>query len=120
MRVRGIRGATTVDKNTETEIKKATVELVDLIINENDIEIEDIAFVQFSTTKDINAAYPARFAREFCGFENVPLMSANEQEVEGSLKMCLRVLVCVNTDKAQDKIKHQYLKGAVVLRPDLF
>lgn len=46
-------------------------------------------------------------------------MCTNEMEVPGSLRMCIRVLMHVNTDIPNDKIKHVYLKGAKVLRPDL-
>ena len=119
MAVRGIRGAITVENNTEVAIKEATVELINKIIEENDIKLEDIVYTLFSTTKDINAAYPAKFARLNCGFDKVPMMSTNEQEVPGSLQMALRVLIVVNTDKKQDEMKHQYLKGAKALRPDI-
>ncbi len=119
MAVRGIRGAITVDTNSEADMKTATVELISKMIEENGIKLEDIVYTQFSTTKDLNCAFPAKFARLDLGFTSVPMMSANEQEVEGSLRMALRVLIVVNTDKKQEEIKHQYLKGAKVLRPDL-
>jgi chorismate mutase len=38
--------------------------------------------------------------------------------VPGSLPMCLRILLHVNTDKTADQIVHVYLRGARVLRPD--
>lgn len=119
MEVRGIRGATTVDNNTEADIKNATVELINKMIAENNVNLKDIIYTQFSTTLDIDKAYPAKFARLECGFDKVPMMSTNEQVVEGSLKMALRVLMLINTDKNQSEIKHQYLKGARVLRPDI-
>ena len=119
MAVRGIRGAITVDGNTDIFIKNATVELINKMIQENNIKLEDIVYTLFSTTKDLNAAYPAKFARLNCGFVNVPMMSTNEQEVTGSLTMTLRILIVVNTIKSQKEMKHQYLKGARVLRPDI-
>ena len=119
MAVRGIRGAITVESNTEIAIKEATVELINAIIKENNIKLEDIVYTLFLTTKDLNKAYPAKFARLNCGFTLVPMMSTNEQEVTGSLTMALRVLIVVNTDKKQNEMKHQYLKGARVLRPDI-
>jgi len=119
LEVRGIRGATTVDSNTEQDLKEATVELINKMIEENNIKLEDIAFAQFSTTKDLDCAFPAKFARLECNFVNVPMMSSNEQEVKNSLQMALRILLVVNTDKKQNEIKHQYLKGAKVLRPDI-
>ena len=116
---RGIRGAITVEENTTVAIKKATVELLTEIIKKNDIKISDIAFAIFTLTKDLNAAFPAKFAREELDFKMVPMMCYNEAEINGSIKMCLRVLITVNTKKAQDGIKHVYLKGAKILREDL-
>jgi chorismate mutase len=117
--LRGIRGAITVGRNNEEEIKKATLELVEAVLKENNIKEQDIAFVNFTATCDINCAYPAKFARMHQNFKNVPLTCTQEMQVEDSLKMCIRTLFCVNTIKSQDEMKHQYLKGASVLRPDI-
>jgi chorismate mutase len=42
-----------------------------------------------------------------------------EMYVPGSLPMCVRILMHVNTAKAQDEVQFVYLRGAKVLRPDL-
>ena len=34
----------------------------------------------------------------------------------GGLPMCIRVMLLVNTEKAQDEIENVYLRGAVNLR----
>lgn len=119
MYVRGVRGAITLENNTVEEIKKATVELLTQMIEKNNIDLKDISSAIFTLTKDINAAYPAKFAREELNFNTVPMMCFNELEIEGSLKMCLRVLLSVNTSLSQSEINHIYLKGAKVLRKDL-
>ncbi len=119
MLMRGIRGATTLENNNKKSIKEATVELIDAILDKNNIEIENIAFVIFTVTSDIDADFPAKYAREYCGFENVPMMCYREMDVKGAITKCLRILICVNTTKNQKDIKHQYLKGAVRLRPDI-
>ena len=116
---RGVRGAITLKENTKEEIKQATVELLSAILNENDIQIQDIAFAIFTLTNDLNADFPAKYARLNCGFNKVPMMCYNELNVDGSLKMCLRVLLNINTNKTQDEIKHIYLKDAAILREDL-
>lgn len=116
---RGIRGAITLSKNTKEEIKLATVELLKEILEQNDIKKEDISFVIFTTTKDIDADFPAKYARQELSFNKVAMMCYNELDVENSLKMCLRVLLSVNTTKTQEEIKHIYLKGAKALRADL-
>ncbi len=118
MLTRGIRGAITLEDNTEVSVKEATCELLDEIIKQNNIEISDIAFCIFTVTSDIDAAFPAKFARLHNNFAQVPMMCYREMDVKGAISMCLRVLICINTTKKQDEIKHVYLKGAKVLRPD--
>ncbi len=119
MFTRGIRGAITVLANTPEEIEKATVELINEILAQNSITTEDIAFAIFTLTKDLNSAFPAKFARLSCGFNQVPMMCYQELDVPNSIRMCLRVLFTINTDKTQKEIKHIYLKGAKALRTDL-
>lgn len=116
---RGVRGAITLESNTIEEIKKATVELLTQMIEKNNIDKKDISSAIFTLTKDINAIYPAKIAREELNFDSVPMMCFNELEIEGSLKMCLRVLLSINTNLKQSEINHVYLKGAQVLRKDL-
>ena len=119
VQTRGIRGATVVSSNISEDIEKATVELTNEIIAQNSIMVQDIAFAIFTLTKDLNAAFPAKFARLNCGFDMVPMMCYQELDVPNSIRMCLRVLFVVNTDKNQNEIKHVNLKGAKALRTDL-
>ncbi len=118
MLVRGIRGATTIEKDQEDEILAATIELLQVIKQENKIDIEDIASILFTTTSDIKSAFPALAARKI-GWDKVPLLCFQEIEVPGALSRCIRVLMHVNTDKKQDEIKHIYLKDARQLRKDI-
>lgn len=117
--VRGIRGATVVSANTPEAIEEATVEIVNEMIAQNALCTKDIAFAIFTLTKDLNAAFPAKFARLCCGFDMVPMMCYQELDVPNAIKMCLRVLLTVNTKVGQNDIKHVYLKGAKALRADL-
>ena len=39
--------------------------------------------------------------------------------VPGSLPRCLRILMHVNTERAQSEMTHVYLRDARALRPDL-
>ncbi|MDD3237651.1 MAG: chorismate mutase [Candidatus Gastranaerophilales bacterium] len=119
MMTRGIRGAITVDENTPEDISKATITLLTELLIKNQVKNEDISHVVFTLTKDLDAAFPAKFARESLNWDFIPMVCFNELKVEGSLKKCLRVLVVANTDKNQKDIFHVYLKGAKVLRPDL-
>jgi len=117
MLCRGIRGATTVDSNTPEAILSATAELLTAMTNANSIGVEDVASVIFTTTPDLNAEFPALAARRL-GWNDVALLCGHEMAVPGSLAMCLRILLHVNTDKRAEQIVHVYLRGAQVLRPD--
>ena len=116
MYCRGIRGATTVERNEREEILSATTELLQLIIHQNDLQIEDIASAIFSLTEDLDAEFPAVAAR-MLGWTEVPLLCTREIPVPGSLPMCIRVLLHVNTTRSLAEIQHVYIRGATNLRP---
>jgi chorismate mutase len=118
MPCRGVRGATTTEANTSEEILKATIQLLALMIRQNDIRQEDVASAIFTTTRDLNAEFPALAARQL-GWLNVALMCGYELEVPGSLSGCIRILLHWNTEKSAAEIHHVYIKGAARLRPDL-
>lgn len=115
---RGIRGATSVDINDAVAIITATRELLERIVAANDLLVEDVISVIFTATPDLDAAYPARAAREM-GWMNTPLLCMQEMVVAGSLPRCIRVLVLWNTDLSPDQVQHVYLGRARALRPDL-
>ena len=119
MTVRGIRGAITAAENKEEAILEAARSLLEAMAAANPgLEAEDTASAWFTTTPDLNAAYPAKAARQL-GWQQVPLLCTQEIPVPGGLPLCIRVLLHWNTEKKQDEIKHVYLGGAAVLRPDL-
>lgn len=115
MITKGIRGAITVDSNTESAIESATLELLQELISQNNIDAEAISHVIFTTTSDLNASFPAKFARTQMGWENVAMMCFHELDVPQSLKMCLRVLIVLNCTE-DFKPKFIYLKDASTLR----
>lgn len=119
MKVRGIRGAITVDANEEKPILEATIALLREIVAANGFETEDIACVWVTVTQDLDATFPARAIRQMAGWELVPLMCSLEIPVKGSLERCVRLMVMVNTEASQAEIRHVYLGGAQTLRPDL-
>ena len=115
---RGVRGATTIEQNTQDQILSATQTLLTTMLMQNQIDSQDIASILFTTTADITAAYPAKAAREL-GMQLVPLLCFQEMQVEGSLPFCIRILIHWNTSQSQDQIQHIYLNQAQQLRPDL-
>ena len=117
--IRGVRGAITVQVNTEKEIMQATDRLLHSMIVENEIAPEDVASVFISVTDDITEAFPAKVLRSLDGWSYVPVMCMKEITVSNALEKCIRVMIHVNTGKSQQEINHIYLENAVVLRPDL-
>jgi chorismate mutase len=116
MYCRGIRGATTVERNDREKILAATTELLQLLVLHNDLQTEDIASAIFTLTDDLNAEFPAVAARGL-GWTETALMCARELPVLGSLDKCIRVLLHVNTELSAAEIQHIYIRGAINLRP---
>lgn len=119
MAVRGIRGATTTEEDSEAAIVQATSELLARIAHENALDPDDIAAAWFTTTPDLTAEFPAAAARQL-GWGDVPLMCAHEMSVPASnprsLPRCIRVLLLVNTNVPSSEIRFVYLRGAETLR----
>lgn len=116
--LRGVRGATTVEANERGLIMARVTEMLSVLVVENNIELTDLGAAIFSATPDLDAAFPAAAARTL-GWGEVPLFGTQELDVEGGVPLCIRVLLLWNSDKNQNEIKHIYLHGASVLRPDL-
>ena len=116
MTTRGIRGATTVERNDRDAILKGTRELLEVLIRLNGLRPDDIGYVWFTVTPDLDAEFPAFAAREL-GWTEVPLMCGREIPVPGALGRCIRVLVSWNTAKGQREVRHAFLRGAKSLRP---
>lgn len=118
MYFKAIRGATTVENNDATEIIEETKKMLCEIVEKNDLQREDIISAIFTTTRDLDAAYPAVGARQI-GWTGVALMCMSEMFVPGSLEKCIRVVLHINAEDKNKEIKYAYLKGAKILRPDL-
>jgi chorismate mutase len=119
MAVRGLRGAINARENTAASILEATRELLQEIIRANDLaDFSEIVSAVFTTSPDLNAAYPAEAARAL-GMHQVPLLCAREIDVPGGMPMCIRILLHLNSDKRQDEMVHVYLRDARKLRPDM-
>ena len=113
---RGIRGATTVERNSREEILAATDELLKLLIEKNDLHPNDVVSIIFTLTEDLDAEFPAVAARNL-GWVETALMCTREIPGPGSLQKCIRVLIHVNTTRSASEIQHVYIRKAVNLRP---
>jgi chorismate mutase len=115
MNLRAIRGAIQVGANTPEEIASGVKELLPAILEANSIIADQVISVILTCTPDLNAAFPAAFAREI-GFGAVPLLCAVEMDVPGALPLVIRVMLHA---ELTDAANHVYLRGATALRRDL-
>ena len=119
MTVRGIRGAISVDADDPDQIRSATRELIEAILERNEIsDFDDVISAVFTTTPDLTSCFPAEAARSI-GMTTVPLLCAAEIPVQGAMPLCIRILLHVNSERKPADIEHVYLREAQKLRPDM-
>ena len=112
-----IRGATTIVQDNKTEISASVKELLDEVFAVNVLQKEEVKCFIFSLTTDIHSYHPAKAARE-SGYDFAPLFAAIEPEIDGGLKLCIRLMLL--TELADNRAaKHIYQKGAKTLRKDI-
>jgi len=115
MITKGIRGAITVDENSSEAIGSSTIKLLKEMVKRNNIELDSISHVIFTLTKDLNADFPAKYARLNLKWKDVPMMCFHELDVPNSLPKCLRVMIVVNCGEGFVP-EFVYLEGAANLR----
>jgi chorismate mutase len=115
--LRAIKGATTVAVDGAREICDATSELLGVLLAANGLGVGDVVSLFLTATPDLRSEFPARGARE-AGWDDVPMLCAAELSVPGALPRCIRALVHVELPAGRLP-RHEYLRGARVLRPDL-
>lgn len=118
MPVLALRGAITIDEDRPGEIGEAVTRILRTLFERNGLKNQDVVSILFSATKDIRSAPPAAAARAF-GLVDVPLLCTQEMDVDGSLALCIRLLLHVETSRPRQDLQHVFLRGATVLRPDL-
>lgn len=115
MITKGIRGAITVEENSSEAIGSATIKLLQEMVRRNNVETHLISHAIFTLTPDLNAEFPAKYARINLKWKDVAMMCFNEIDVPNSLKMCLRVMLVVNCSENFEP-EFVYLEGASGLR----
>ncbi|HEX9260604.1 MAG TPA: chorismate mutase [Acidimicrobiales bacterium] len=118
MSVLALRGATTIDDDSPAHITERVKALMAALFERNELDAEQVISIVVTGTPDIRSSHPATAVRAF-GLPDVPILGAQEMAIEGSLPRCVRLLVHVDTDKPRDALRHVFLEGATVLRPDL-
>lgn len=117
MRLFALRGAISVERNNAQDILDATTQLMREIMARNALEPNNVVSCIFTTTRDLNAEFPAVAARAV-GFDRVPLLCAQEIPVPQSMPHVIRVLIHYYADEGHEPA-HVYLGDARELRTDL-
>ena len=112
-----IRGATTASGNSVKEIENAVVELIDELISRNNLIKTNLLSITFTTTKDLDACFPASIARKCNGLDSVAFLDCQQMYVSNDVDYCIRVMAQVLLP-TNYPVKHPYLRGASELRSD--
>ena len=118
MTVRAIRGAVQLERDEREHLLASVDELIREILGQNALSTDDLISMLFTATPDLHSEFPALAARQL-GIGDVPLLCAQELDIDGSMPRVIRVLVHAETDLAKTDVRHVYLRGAVALRRDL-
>jgi len=99
-------------------MNQAVAELIDQMLNRNNVSPDAVINIFLTGTPDLTCAFPAAGIR-IHGLTDVPLMCAQEMDVDGALERVVRIMAQVETDQNRSEVEHVYLRGAEVLRADL-
>ena len=112
-----IRGATTASGNSVEEIEVAVLELIDELISRNNVIKTNLLSITFTTTKDLDACFPASIARKCKGLNSVAFLDCQQMYVINDVDFCIRLMAQVLLPP-NHSVKHPYLRGAAKLRSD--
>jgi chorismate mutase len=88
------------------------------VLERNGLTAEDLISVWFTATPDLHSDFPAAGARKL-GIVDVPLICAQELDVDGAMPRVVRVMAHVESDLPRSGITHVYLGAAAALRKDI-
>ncbi|CAB4857698.1 unannotated protein [freshwater metagenome] len=117
-RVVALRGATTVESDSEEDVFPRVQEMLLELMARNGLAHDDIISAFFTSTPDLTSVFPATASRAI-GFGDIPLICACEIAVLGATPQCVRVMLHAYSSHARNEIRHVYLHGAQGLRDDL-
>ena len=116
-KVKFIRGATTATGNSVKEIEDAVVELINQLIERNNLSKTNLLSITFTSTKDLDACFPASIARKYNKLDSVAFLDCQQMYVSNDVDFCIRIMAQVLLP-SNNSVKHPYLRGASKLRTD--
>ena len=112
-----IRGATTASGNSVEEIEDSVVELINELMSRNNLIKSNLLSITFTTTRDLDACFPASIARKCKGLDSVAFLDCQQMYVSNDVEFCIRIMAQALMPQ-KNPIKHPYLRGASKLRTD--
>ncbi|WP_119289121.1 chorismate mutase [Streptomyces sp. YIM 130001] len=118
MAVRAVRGAVQLAQDEAGHMDEQVAQLLTAVLERNELSHDDLISVWFTATPDLHSAFPAAAARGL-GIVDVPLICAQELDIEDAMPRVVRVLAHIESDKPRSEITHVYLGAAAALRKDI-
>jgi chorismate mutase len=116
--VLALRGAITLERDEREHLLERVRRLLAEMLERNGVAHDDLISILFTATPDVHSVFPAVAAREM-GLGDVPLICAQELDIEGAMPLCIRVMMHLVTDRDRSQLRHVYLEQARGLRDDL-
>ena len=114
--LKALRGATQLDSDDQKSMDDAVPELLESMLVENGLDIKSVISAILTSTPDLKSCFPAGAARRN-GWADVPLLCAQEVDVDGAMARVVRVLLHVEA-RGDKPVSHVYLRGTHTLRTD--
>lgn len=118
MAVRAVRGAVQLERDESGHMEERVGELLTAVLERNGLHTDDLFSIWFTATPDLRCDFPAAAARKL-GIVDVPLICAQELDVEGAMPRVVRILAHIESDRPRAGIAHVYLGAAAALRKDI-
>ncbi|MDQ8702949.1 chorismate mutase [Streptomyces sp. LHD-70] len=118
MAVRAVRGAVQLERDDARHMDEQVGALLTEVLERNDLTQDDLISVWFTATPDLHSDFPAAAARKL-GITDVPLICAQELDIEGAMPRVVRLLAHIESDRPRSEVAHVYLGAAAALRKDI-
>ncbi len=116
--VRAVRGAVQLERDEAEHMDEQVGALITAVLERNGLGTDDLISIWFTATPDLHSDFPAAAARKL-GIVDVPLICAQELDIEGAMPRVVRLLAHIESDRPRSEINHVYLGAAAALRKDI-
>ncbi|MEV5679336.1 MULTISPECIES: chorismate mutase [unclassified Streptomyces] len=118
MAVRAVRGAVQLEQDEAGHMDEQVGALLTAVLERNNLVSDDLISIWFTATPDLHSDFPAAAARGL-GIVDVPLICAQELDIQGAMPRVVRILAHVETSLPRAGIQHVYLGATATLRKDI-